>query len=128
MTIGEKLKSLRLGTKRTLKQQSMVFNVSTNSVYRWEHDLATPRMSMLKKIADFYEVPFSWLVSEQVVDETHDLNGNKMLSNGTDQQFVKLFRKLPIQSRYKAIGYLDRLYHEYMDSYIPTENGEVEAE
>jgi transcriptional regulator with XRE-family HTH domain len=62
MSIGEKLKNLRLNVKKTLKEQSELFNVSINSVYRWEHDLTVPRKSVLRKISEFYDVPLEWFL------------------------------------------------------------------
>ena len=54
MTLGEKLRNLRLKGKKTLHEQSAMLGVSMNSVYRWEHDLAVPRKPMMKALAEHY--------------------------------------------------------------------------
>ena len=66
MSLGEKLKSLRIREKKTLKEQSEVFGVSLNTVYRWEHNLAVPRKSALIKMAVHYNVSIGWLLDESV--------------------------------------------------------------
>jgi len=64
MSLGEKLKNLRLRTGKTLNQQGRILKVSMNSVYRWESNLAVPRKTMLKKMAEYYGVPLDWLLSD----------------------------------------------------------------
>ena len=103
MTLGEKLRSLRLRTKKTLGQQGKILKVSMNSVYRWEHGLAVPRKPMLRKMADYYGVPLDWLLSD---------TASTALVNEIEQSLIGLFRQLPEKSRYKALGYLERLYAE----------------
>ena len=103
MTLGEKLKSLRLKTKKTLGQQGKILKVSMNSVYRWEHGLAVPRKPMLKKMADYYGVPLDWLLSD---------TASTALVNDVEQSLIGMFRKLPDKSRYRVLGYVERMYVE----------------
>jgi len=63
MSIGEKLKNLRLRTGRTLEEQSEILGVSLTSIYRWEHDLAVPLQAVLIKISVVYNVPIGWLLN-----------------------------------------------------------------
>ena len=103
MSLGEKLRNLRLKTRKTLQEQSEVLGVSMNSVYRWEHDLAVPRKSMLKKMADYYSVPLDWLLSEASATS---------LAIEIEQNILKMFRKLADSSKYKILGYIERIYIE----------------
>jgi len=100
MTLGEKLRNLRLKEKKTLQEQSAILNVSMNSVYRWEHDLAVPRKSMLKTMADHYSVPLDWLLSESAAAS---------LVSDIEQKLLSMFRKLSDNSRYKVLGYVERM-------------------
>ena len=108
MSLGEKLKILRVRESRTLKEQSVIFNVSMNSVYRWEHNLAVPRMPILKKIADFYNVHMEWFFHD-------DAEGNntehitQSIADNIEQQLLNTFRKLPDHSKYKVLGYVERM-------------------
>jgi len=103
MSLGEKLRSLRLKTKKTLTEQSRILRVSMNSIYRWEHDLAMPRRPMLRKMADYYGVPLDWLLSE---------SASASLVNEIELNLLGMFRKLPDNNRFKVLGYVERMYVE----------------
>jgi len=111
MSIGERLRSLRYSEKNTLRQQGNLFGVSTNSVYRWEHDLNIPRLPVLKEISEHYNVSMEWLLSgdkEVAVSE-------QRLDINVEQQFINIFRQLPDNCKYKVFGYVESLYSELMD-------------
>jgi len=100
MSLGEKLRNLRLKEKKTLQEQSAILGVSMNSVYRWEHDLAVPRKSMLKTMADHYSVPLDWLLSESAAAS---------LVSDIEQKLLCMFRKLSENSKFKVLGYVERM-------------------
>jgi len=112
MNIGERLNDLRVRNKRTLKEQSEIFGVSLNTVYRWEHNLTIPRKSSLIKIAAFYEVPHEWLVYGNKEDDHHDAYPQIYLENNAEQQLLRMFRELTDNSKYKILGYIERIYIE----------------
>ena len=113
MSTGEKLKFLRAKTRKTLKEQSKLFGVSLNSLYRWEHDLAMPRRPFLKKMADIYDVPMEWLLYGNIIDNNMGHTPEKSNANEeTEQQFLKMYRKLPNNKKYKIIGYVERILVE----------------
>jgi len=103
MSLGEKLRNLRLKTRKTLTEQSRILKVSMNSVYRWEHDLTVPRLPMLRKMADYYGVPLDWLMLEGT---------SASLVSEVEQDLLGMFRKLPDTNRYKILGYVERMYVE----------------
>jgi len=103
MSLGEKLRTLRMKTKKTLTEQSRILKVSMNSVYRWEHDLSIPRQPMLRKMADYYGVPLDWLLLE---------SASASLVSDVEQNLLGMFRKLPDNNRYKILGYVERMYVE----------------
>ena len=100
MSLGEKLRNLRVKTRKTLQEQSEMLGVSMNSVYRWEHDLAIPRKSMLKTMADYYAVPMEWLLSETAAAS---------LVSDIEQKLLCMFRKLSDSNRYMVLGYVERM-------------------
>ena len=100
MSLGEKLRNLRQKTRKTLQEQSELLGVSMNSVYRWEHDLAVPRKSMLKTMAEFYGVPLDWLLSESAAAS---------LVSDIEQKLLCMFRKLTDNNRYMVLGYVERM-------------------
>jgi len=103
MSLGEKLRSLRLKTKKTLREQSLILKVSMNSVYRWEHDITLPRKPMLRRMADYYGVPLDWLLME---------GSSASLVSEVEQNLLGMYRKLPENNRYKVLGYVERMYVE----------------
>ncbi|MCL2366386.1 MAG: helix-turn-helix domain-containing protein [Oscillospiraceae bacterium] len=100
VSLGDKLRSLRLKTKKTLREQSKVLGVSMNSVYRWEHDLTIPRKPTLRIMADYYNVPLEWLLSE---------DSSASLVSEAELDLLGMFRRLPDQSRFKVLGYVERM-------------------
>ena len=100
MSLGEKLRNLRQKSRKTLQEQSELLGVSMNSVYRWEHDLAVPRKSMLKTMADFYSVPLDWLLSETAAAS---------LISDIEVKLLSMFRKLTDSSKYIVLGYVERM-------------------
>ena len=118
MSVGERLKSLRLNMKKTLQEQSEVLNVSLNSVYRWEHDLTVPRKPILRKIAAYYDVPYEWLLHGNSVEEYGGKCDGCILNpdRNTEQKILKMLRKLSDNSKYKILGYIERMCVEDEDT------------
>ena len=103
MSLGGTLRALRLKSKKTLREQSQIFRVSMNTVYRWEHDLAVPRKPVLKQMAEHYSVSLDWLLSEE---------SSPSLVSDIEQQLLVMFRKLPDNDKYKVLGYIERMCTE----------------
>ena len=108
MNLGEKLRSLRLRAKNTLKEQSEVFGVSVNSVYRWEHNLAIPKKSTLRAIADYYNLPLERLLLDSAMENGNGSNGSSLLTE-IEYQYISMFRKLSDANKYKVLGYIERM-------------------
>ena len=112
------MRSLRVNSKRTLEEQSILLGVSLNSVYRWEHELASPKKQLLEKVSEIYGVPFNWLVSKNEAESTceHESHGGAASQdNGIDAQLLKMFNKLHDRDKYKVLGYIERICVEGMD-------------
>lgn len=108
MSIGEKLKDLRLSAKRTLKQQSEIFGVTLNTVYRWEHDLTKPRKPTLMQIAGFYDVTVEYLSDKDSKEKPKSKQTPEI-----EQQLLMMFQKLPVDKKYKVLGYVERIFLEH---------------
>lgn len=122
MSVGKKLRNLRVENKKTLKEQSEIFGVSLNSVYRWEHDLTTPKKAILRKISDYYGVPYEWLRKENDWEYSGN-NISEFEKNGnaddcSEDQLLSKFRKLSMANKYKILGYIERLYIEALDKAV----------
>ena len=119
MTIGEKLRSLRVKTKKTLKEQSKLLGVSLNSVYRWEHDMTFPKKSTLRKIVDIYGVPLEWLLHDDIEEDNYEYASKSLrYEDSLEHQLLMMFVKLPEYKKHKVLGYIERMYVEDMDAMI----------
>ena len=114
MTIGEKLRDLRQNMKKTLKEQSATFGVTINSIYRWEHNQAIPRTSVLKKMADYYGVPLEWLVHEDA-EETRFDSTVVQYDDTNEKKLLQMYKKLSTVNKYKILGYVERIYIENLE-------------
>ena len=116
MSIGERLKKLRVNAKKTLKEESELFNVSLNSIYRWEHNLCVPRKLILKRVADYYDVPFEWLLHGGIGGDSADCDGCILnAERNAEQKILKMLKKLSESSKYKILGYIERMCVEEED-------------
>ena len=120
-SIGKRLKKLRLSIKKTLDEESRIFNVSLNTVYRWEHDLCIPRKSVLMKIADYYNVSYEWLLNG---DRNEYMIGKRSKyddfisdnEKNTEHIILNMIKKLSIRKKYKLIGYIELMCIEEDES------------
>ena len=115
MSIGERLRLLRIDSKRTLKEQSGVFGVSLNTVYRWEHNLSMPRKIALNRIASHYKVSMGWLLLGNDEAAKSDADSDNLPGNDIESQILKMCRQLSERSKYKVLGYVERIYVEDID-------------
>ena len=69
MKLSEKILALR--KKAGLSQEDLAnkLDVSRQSVYKWESDLATPEFEKLKSIAKLFNVTFDYLMNDDIVEE-----------------------------------------------------------
>ena len=113
MSIGQRLKKLRVSMKKTLREEGAIFNVSLNTVYRWEHDLSAPRKSTLRKVAEFYGVSYEWILGgreakgiDEYDDYTFDFDDPEM---NIDHKILKMISKFSNNNKYKIMGYIERM-------------------
>lgn len=122
MSTGEKLKNLRLKSKKTLKEISKIFNITINTVYRWEHELTIPRKPILKKMANYYQVPYEWLLSNGSEEHSTECDGCKLYHYSDTQQLLNMFQRLSDYNKYKVLGYIARICLEDMDDKAKNED------
>jgi len=101
---------MRRKTNMTLKEVSAELGVSLNSVYRWEHNLAVPRKEVLNKMSVIYQVPVKWLLygisAEEEVEAQQD--------DKFEHALLAICRRLSETSKYKVLGYAERILIEDM--------------
>ena len=108
VTLGKKLRNLRQKERQTLKEQSKIFDVSLNSIYRWEHDITMPKNSTLLKIAEFYDVSLDWLLAENPVEDKL-VDSISHTGSNEEQQLLSMFRKFSDSNKYRVLGYVEHM-------------------
>lgn len=78
MSLGSKLKELRISHKMTLQEmadalnkQNKNSNFNKGRLSKWEHDTDEPRLSSLKQVADLFDVSIDYFF-----DKDDNTNGN----------------------------------------------------
>ena len=112
MTLGEKLKGLR--EDRDLKQIDVAqeINVLQASLSNYELDINHPDLSVLVKLANFYNVNIDYLLGNTDIksswkDYTEQIKlQNRTLSSG---KLVEDFNRLTVQDREHLIAILESL-------------------
>ena len=112
MTLGEKLKGLR--EDRDLKQIDVAqeINVLQASLSNYELDINQPDLSVLVKLANFYNVNIDYLLGNTDIksswkDYTEQIKlQNRTLSSG---KLVEDFNRLTVQDREHLIAILESL-------------------
>ena len=69
MTYGETLKYLRKQSGYTQQGLADATGISQSLISSWESGIREPSMDMLKKIAVFFSVPISTLISDNHADQ-----------------------------------------------------------
>lgn len=88
-----------------MKSQSELCGVKLNTVFRWEHDIARPKETELKKIAELHGVPVAWLTQDcDIKNCTEDDRVNK--------QLFSMFDKLSYGQKHNILGHIERIYVE----------------
>ena len=109
MGIGERLKTLRLKMKKTLKEQSEALGVSINTIYRWEKNITVPRRQKLIELAEFYNQPLDWLIFGDTAEETPQDEKNVQTETTVERQLLEIFAKLSDSNKYRVLGYIERM-------------------
>jgi len=102
-TYGDKLREMRIRSRLTLDQVAKGLEVSLNTVYRWEHNLAFPRKSKREALARYYSIPMNVLESSSF---------EITAVNEVEPELLGWFRQLSQTNKYKVIGYIERLVLE----------------
>lgn len=86
MSLGAKLAQLRLRKGKSLQAVALAVGISKTHVWQLERgDSGNPSMDLLRKLAEFYEVPMSYLAGTDAAASLDDVEA---------QQFFRDFKSL----------------------------------
>lgn len=69
MTFSEKLLTMRKSKELTQEQLAEQINVSRQSISKWESGLATPELSKIVEMSDYFGVTTDFLLKPTAIDE-----------------------------------------------------------
>lgn len=84
MTIGEKIKLLRVSNGITQEELAEKLNVSRSAVAKWETDNGTPEISNLKLISKMFSISLDELLNDECQIGESSSEDNKPFSNYPD--------------------------------------------
>jgi len=99
MEYGKRIKEARLNAKITQKGLAGAIGKSVSSVQKYEMDLATPPIDILKKIAAALDTDISWLVSGVHVADVEELSKWPIAStpeetDAGDAEYLRIMSKM----------------------------------
>lgn len=97
MTIGERVKELRLDKGYTLRQVADTVGVSEATMQRYENGKIKISTPMINKLASALGTSASWLLGEQERDLTQ--NGQVFGISKTERILIQIYRILSQQER-----------------------------
>lgn len=102
------LKELRL--KKGLSQQALAdrFNLSQQSIYKYEHELAEPDIKTLKELALFFDVSIDYLVGYSDTFEKKEKTDLTEITTD-EMQLLQKLRQLPLDVRISIATLIDYL-------------------
>lgn len=117
------LKQLRLSYNLTQKQLAEELDISQQAYMKWETGKTSPTLTSLEKIANFFDIPMSILVSNNVIQLEDILNADNIDFNGIPLKSheVQEFQEL-------VFAYIDSKLSDYTNAQathaIRLKNGE----
>lgn len=86
MTLGQKLRKLRIDKNLAQKDLADVLHVTFQTVSKWERDENEPDLATLKTIANFYNVTLDYLVDENTEAKEKEEANKEETANSESQQ------------------------------------------
>ena len=78
MTLGQKLKYLRVEKDLTIRELANIFQVGRSTLSGYENDKSNPDYEMLSKLADYYGVSVDWLLGRTDDRQGYFMNQEKI--------------------------------------------------
>ena len=110
MTYGQKITQLRKNANMTQAQLGDALNVSAQAVSKWEHNLAEPDLSTIKKISYIFKISIDDFLD---IDHKDGNNGDNVAEDRPDEsgttevseQIVTAVENAVKQNQIAPIGY-----------------------
>lgn len=103
MSIGEKIKKLRLQNGLSQADLGKIVDVTDKAVSTWENDIKIPRMETIEKIARYFGVSKAYLVDGNETETITQADHERTM------YALELLSKLSKEKQEEALRYLDYL-------------------
>ena len=70
LTLSQNIRKLRKERKMTQEQLAEVLGVTVGAVYKWESGLSVPELTLIVKMADFFDVSVDMLLGHKMKDNS----------------------------------------------------------
>ena len=99
LTIANRIRMARERTGLNQSEFARRMKVTPQSVQQWESGETAPRQSRLVELAGLLQVDAQWLLTGQSQDDNELEDVELGLLSFEEADFIKLFRKLPIEQQ-----------------------------
>ena len=114
MSIGSNIKAIRESHGLTQEELGKIAGVTDKAVSTWENEIKTPRMGAIQKIADYFGVPKSKIIDDEISINNlvpHpkmppyrlDLFGGTDESENMNDVIVEIYKRLPEKKRKEVL-------------------------
>ena len=107
MTVGEKIKEVRLEQELLQKDLAQKIHVAANTLSQFENGKANPSYEVLIALADFFEVSTDYLLGREDDFGNVSIQSNEPILSGEEQRLIETYRKLNAKNRIHVSAYAD---------------------
>ena len=88
MTLGEKIKKIRIENNLKQNELAELLYVSEKTISSWETDRTSPDLNMIYKISDYFKKSFYYLISDDY--DTDNINEIEIKLNVNDKEYNRI--------------------------------------
>ena len=107
-SFGDKIKYIRDTNNITQKELADILYVSEKTVSSWENNRTIPDLNMIYKISDYFKKSFYYLISENELDNTKELEIRFKVSQKEYERVFNLINK--DKNKIKTLKQIDTYY------------------
>ncbi len=107
MSIGEKIRELRLERELLQKELAAKIHIAANTLSQFESDKANPSYDVLTSFADFFGVSTDYLLGREDDFGNINVSSSAPALTSEEQHLLDTFRKLNMKNRMHVSTYAD---------------------
>jgi len=110
MTLGEKIKKIRIANNLKQSELANILFVSEKTISSWENNRTLPDLNMIYKIADYFKKSFYYLINDNYDPENiHEMEIKLKVDNN---EYTRILNKIKTNATKKrSVNQIDTYYH-----------------